>query len=305
MQIEVADNENNKLIDVLKESFTSAIEAKFSVAFLKYSGLSLIESDIKNILKNKGKVEFLVGLDFRTTDPDSLFELKSLQKSNPNLKCFCFSEPNKSSVFHPKLYLVKNNNKEITAIVGSSNLTNGGLSKNIELNIVFNGIETDNEILQLINFYLRMRLQESVFEPSLEYIESYRKIYETVLVHNEQAFKKQDTKSEIKKLQEMEELLLGTRPTLRRLVVDAGLKLPKTPNGFVHLQDIYDYVKSELKKYGVDFGDVVSIDANIRRAIYADLVGWKGKYNRGYFERKSSYSGLFRLTDAGMKFKGR
>ena len=66
MQIEVADNENNKLIDVLKESFTSAIEAKFSVAFLKYSGLSLIESDIKNILKNKGKVEFLVGLDFRT-----------------------------------------------------------------------------------------------------------------------------------------------------------------------------------------------------------------------------------------------
>ncbi len=305
MRITIADNENNKLIDVLKESFTNAIEAKFSVAFLKYSGLSLIKSDMNNILKNNGKVEFLVGLDFRTTDPDSLFELKSLQKSNPNLKCFCFSEPNKSSVFHPKLYLVKNNNKEVTAIVGSSNLTNGGLSKNVELNIVFNGIETDSEILQLINFYLRMRLQESVFEPSLDYIESYRKIYETVLVHNEQAFTKKDTKSEIKKLQEMEELLPGTRPTLRRLVVDAGLKLPKTPDGFVHLQDIYDYVRSELKKYGVDFGDVVSIDANIRRAIYSDLVGWKGKYNRGYFERKSSYSGLFKLTDAGIKFKGR
>jgi HKD family nuclease len=305
MRITIADNENNKLIDVLKESFMNAIEAKFSVAFLKYSGLSLIKSDMNNILKNNGKVEFLVGLDFRTTDPDSLFELKSLQKSNPNLKCFCFSEPNKSSVFHPKLYLVKNKNKEVTAIVGSSNLTNGGLSKNVELNVVFNGIETDGEILQLINFYLRMRLQESVFEPSLEYIESYRKIYDTVLVHNEQAFKKQDTKSEIIKLQEMEELLPGTRPTLRRLVVDAARTLPQTADGFVQLQDIYNYARSELKKYRVDFEDVVSIDANIRRAIYADLVGWKGKYNRGYFERKSSYSGLFRLTDVGIKFKGR
>lgn len=103
----------------------------------------------------------------------------------------------------------------------------------------------------------------------------------------------------------MEELLPGTRPTIRRLVVDAALKLPKTSDGFVQLQDIYDYVRSELKKYGVDFGDVVSIDANIRRAIYADLVGWKGKYNRGYFERKSAYSGLFKLTDAGLNFKGR
>lgn len=306
MKITFVDNENAKLVDVLKESLRNANDVKFSVAFLKYSGFSLIKSHIENILKNRGVVEFLVGLDFRTTDPDTLSELKFLQAANANLKCFCFSEPNKNtySIFHPKLYLMKNSKKTI-AIIGSSNLTKGGLVDNVELNVILSGKESDSEILQLSNFYLRSRLRESVFEPSIEYIESYRKIYDTVLVYNGEAFKKEDTKKELKKLQEMEELLPGTRPTVRRLIIDAIKTLPKTNEGYVQLQDIYDYVKSELRKYGEDFSAVVNINANIRRTIYGDLIDWKRKYNRGYFERKSSYSGLFRLTDIGLKFKGR
>ena len=307
MQIAIAENENIKLIDVLSNSFKNAIDLKFSVAFLKLSGLSLIKSDIKSILENKGKVEFLIGLDFRTTDPDSLFELKTLQESYTNMKFFCFSKPNKNifSIFHPKLYIIKNRNGKVTSVVGSSNLTKGGLSKNIELNIVFNGEETESEILQLMNFYLRIRLQETVFEPSYEYIKDYKKIYKKVLTHQERVFTEEETITEIRRLQEVEEMLPGTRPTLRRLVVEATKKLPKTNDGYVHLQNIYEYVKKELEKYEVDFSSVVNIDANIRRAIYGDLVGWKGKYNRGYFKRKSSYSGLFMLTDAGLNFKGR
>jgi HKD family nuclease len=56
MQITIAENENIRLIDVLKSSFKGANDLKFSVAFLKLSGLSLIKSDIESILKNKGKV---------------------------------------------------------------------------------------------------------------------------------------------------------------------------------------------------------------------------------------------------------
>jgi len=248
MEITFVDNENAKFVDVLKKSLKNANDVKFSVAFLKYSGYSLIKSYIENILKNRGIVEFLVGLDFRTTDPDTLLELKFLQSSNANLKCFCFSDPGKNapSVFHPKLYLMKNNKKTV-AVVGSSNLTKGGLADNTELNVVLSGKENDSEILQLSNFYLRLRLRESVFEPSDEYIESYRKIYDTVAKYNEGAFKKEEMKKELNKLREMEELLPGTRPTLRRLVVDAAKILPKTKEGYVQLQDIYDYVKSELK----------------------------------------------------------
>lgn len=307
MEILIVDNENLKLIDVLHSSLKNIAELKFSVAFLKSSGLDLIKPDLKNILKDKAQVEFLVGLDFRTTDPNSLFELKSFQKSYPSLRFFCFSEPNRYPyhIFHPKLYLIRSKTGQFTSIVGSSNLTKGGLADNVELNIVFKGTRTDSEILQLLNFYLRMRLQETVFEPSLEYIESYSKVYETVLKQHDQAFRKHETKKEIEKLKEIEETLPGTRPTIRRLIVDGIKELPKTNAGYVRLQDIYNYVKSGLKNHNVDFSDVRDINANIRRAIYGDLVGWKGPYNRDYFERKSVYSGLFRLTQAGFDFKGR
>lgn len=307
MEILIADNENLRLIDVLHGSFKNVTELKFSVAFLKSSGLDLIKSDLKNILKNKAQVEFLVGLDFRTTDPNSLFELKSFQKSYNNLRFFCFSEPNRYPfhIFHPKLYLIRNKTGQFTAIVGSSNLTRGGLADNVELNIVFKGKSTESEILQLVNFYLRMRLQESVFEPSLEYIERYQSVYETVLTQRDAAFRKRETKKEIEKLKEIEETLPGTRPTMRRLIVDGIKELPETDAGYIRLQDIYDYVKAGLSKHGVDFSQVVDINANIRHAIYDDMVGSKSKYNRDYFERKSVYSGLFRLTQAGLDFKGR
>jgi len=307
MEILIADNENLKLIDVLHGSFKNVTELKFSVAFLKSSGLDLIKSDLKNILKNKAQVEFLVGLDFRTTDPNSLFELKSFQKSYNNLRFFCFSEPNRYPfhIFHPKLYLIRNKTGQFTAIVGSSNLTRGGLADNVELNIVFKGNGAESEILQLLNFYLRMRLQETVFEPSMEYLDGYNKVYQTVLKQHDQAFRKQETKKEIKKLKEIEENLPGTRPTTRKLIIDAMKEITKNKEGYVRLQDIYKYVKSQLRENGVDFSDVVDINANTRHAIYDDMVGWKGKYNRGYFERKSAYSGLFRLTKDGLDFKGR
>jgi HKD family nuclease len=273
MEILVADNENLKLIDVLQGSFKNVTEIKFSVAFLKSSGLNLIKSDLKNILKNKAQVEFLVGLDFRTTDPNSLFELKSMQKSYDNLRFFCFSEPNKNPfhIFHPKLYIIKNKTGQFTTIVGSSNLTKGGLTDNVELNIIFKGKSTESEILQLMNFYLRMRLRESVFEPSMEYIERYQSVYKTVLKQHDTALKKRETKNEIQKLKEIEEILPGTRPTTRRLIVDAMKQLSKTTEGYVVLQDIYKYVKSQLRENGVDFSDVVDINANIRHAIYDDM----------------------------------
>ena len=86
--------------------------------------------------------------------------------------------------------------------------------------------------------------------------------------------------------------------------------MPKDKEGYVRLRDILTYVKAKLTQYGVDFTHVIDINAHIRRQIYADLVGWLEKtsgsgYNRGHFERKYLYSGLFRLTSAGLKFRGR
>lgn len=146
-----------------------------------------------------------------------------------------------------------------------------------------------------------MRLRESIFEPSYEYLEGYKEIYDRISTSEQKSFRRSELKKVFSKLKEMEEVLPGTRPTLRRLTVEAVKNLPKDSDGFVNLKDIYSYVKSQYDRIGIPYDNVRDINAHIRRAIYGDLVGWKGKYNRGLFERKSVYSGLFRLTEEGEK----
>ncbi|MBA4320208.1 MAG: hypothetical protein C0412_17565 [Flavobacterium sp.] len=307
MEILLSDNQNTKISDIVKDSLSKAIDVRIAVAFLKQSGLNIIKDSLDKCLKNSGKIEFLVGLDFRTTEPDSLIILRKMSDSNNRMKCYCFSDPRLSNapIFHPKLYLISDRLKNTTAIVGSSNLTQGGLKDNIEINVIFQGRETDNAILQLTNIYLKMRLQETVFEPNFEYLEGYREIYDRISTSETKSFGHFQTKKIFSKLKEMEEVLPGTRPTLRRLVIEAAKNLPKNSDGFVKLQDIYRYVKSQYDKLGIIYDNVQDINANIRRAIYGDLVGWKGKYNRNFFVRKNVYSGLFKLTSAGLNLKGR
>lgn len=307
MEILLSDNQNTKISDIIKDSLSKAIDVKIAVAFLKQSGFNVIKDGLNNCLKNNGKVEFLVGLDFRTTEPETLITLRGISDANPRIKCYCFSDPQLSNapVFHPKLYLLFDRLKNTTAIVGSSNLTQGGLQNNIEINVIFRGKETDNPILQLTNIYLKMRLQETVFEPNFEYLEGYKEIYDRISASETKSFGHSQTKKIFSKLKEMEEVLPGTRPTLRKLVIEAAKNLPKNSNGFVKLQDIYRYAKAQYDKLGIIYDNVQDINANIRRAIYGDLIGWKGKYNRNFFERKNVYSGLFKLTSAGLNFKGR
>ncbi len=76
---------------------------------MKYSGFSSIENEINECLRNNGKIEFLLGLDFRITDPKVLKMLLGMARSGLNLKLFCFSDPwaDYIPVYHPKKPLVR------------------------------------------------------------------------------------------------------------------------------------------------------------------------------------------------------
>ena len=81
---------------------------------MKYSGFSLIENEINECLRNNGKIKFLLGLDFRITDPKALKMLlrmarSGLKRSGLNLKLFCFSDPwaDDTPVYRPKKPLVR------------------------------------------------------------------------------------------------------------------------------------------------------------------------------------------------------
>lgn len=84
-------------------------------------------------------MEFLIGMDARATDPDAVRELYALSCKSSKISLLCFASRNNSAIYHPKMYLARDN-QIATAIIGSSNLTRRGLKSNIELNV---GIRDD------------------------------------------------------------------------------------------------------------------------------------------------------------------
>jgi len=139
MSIQILSNLNYPIGNIINQELQNAKSARIAIAFLKLSGLKMIEKSIDQCLKNNGNIEIIAGLDFKTTDPQSMHYLIQLQKQVPNLKFYCYGdkEENKTNiVFHPKIYLFQKNN-ETTGIVGSTNLTRGGLMTNFEANVDF------------------------------------------------------------------------------------------------------------------------------------------------------------------------
>lgn len=242
MKITFTDNITKNMIDVLKPFLQKANEVKFGVAFVKYSGFSLIEDDIKRCLEKGGKAEFLIGLDFRTTEPRVLRILNTMAKSGQNVKLFCFSDPSTDDtpVFHPKIYLIKERDDSVISI-GSSNLTSGGLKDNFEINAIIEAKVKEEIVSDLYGIYNRFKFQKSRFEPDIEYIECYAEAYEVIRKKNVDAFKERSTKKKIESLKEREKVLPKPKPVGAELFGWQKLVYEKIPEGLFQSREMYKY----------------------------------------------------------------
>lgn len=103
----------------------------FAVAWIKTQNNDVYDT----LIKYKKKIRYsTLGIDFAGTDKAVLVELKS---SNVRI---CKNDGNYT--FHPKIYLFYNDKKEYTAVIGSANLTCGGMYHNDECAVLFT--EQDN-----------------------------------------------------------------------------------------------------------------------------------------------------------------
>ncbi|WP_461245730.1 phospholipase D-like domain-containing protein [Treponema sp. R6D11] len=130
---------NEKLKDKIEKVISDSLEIKIVTAFLKKSGL-----DIFKII-NHNKVSVICGIDFFITEPDALKYLE-----NKNFQIKIFHEPKKT--FHPKCIYVKTIDKEYL-VVGSSNITFGGLSNNYEVSILLDNDFTNQNVFINFNKY--------------------------------------------------------------------------------------------------------------------------------------------------------
>lgn len=116
--------------DFLNQSFLDPKwnEFRAAVAFVKRSGTKHIRDSLEAFSMRGGAVKISAGIDASGTSADGLRDL--IQALNTRGELFVFKNAN-SSTFHPKIYLFKN---DIAAeiVVGSGNLTEGGLFTNYE-----------------------------------------------------------------------------------------------------------------------------------------------------------------------------
>src|SRR6266487_5566359 len=145
MQVEIIDNTTRSLASILPPTIEQAKEVKIAVAFVSQRGLATIEPAIQTVLDAGGYAEFLVGLDLQTTQPEALRRLYELSREAANVNVYCYAALSPSAIYHPKLYLIRAGDN-VTSIVGSSNLTDGGLRKNYEVNALIIG-DIHNEVI--------------------------------------------------------------------------------------------------------------------------------------------------------------
>ena len=143
MRIEFVGSPIKNIKHKIRYLINNSENVKIAVAYLKNSGLESIKQSLKENRQNNKKISIITGLDFGITDSESLLELQ-----NMNISCNIINDLN----FHPKLYIFENFDSA-TMILGSSNLSEGGLAINYEANIIITGKKFESPLKDAIEYF--------------------------------------------------------------------------------------------------------------------------------------------------------
>jgi len=113
-------------------------------AFASESGVYGLAHYLNTAKSNFKNLNLIVGVDLEGTSKEALEEILDL-----NINGYIFYQK-EQPVFHPKIYLFEGA-KEFKLIIGSSNLTRGGLFTNVESSVLIEFNSSDKEGLTLLS----------------------------------------------------------------------------------------------------------------------------------------------------------
>ncbi|MDZ7337345.1 MAG: phospholipase D-like domain-containing protein [candidate division KSB1 bacterium] len=176
MKLTLVDNTSTKLLESLRSAIDRAAECRIAVAFISSSGLALLEDVIRRCVAREGIVEFLVGLDLSATEPEALWTIHRHSEMTPNVSLYCFSMPGLRCAYHPKLYITRGE-EEALIVIGSSNLTEGGLKGNLELNVLIEADQHEEVVSDTYAAYNRLKFHPRRVRPDSEFLCLYEEMY--------------------------------------------------------------------------------------------------------------------------------
>jgi HKD family nuclease len=262
MQIQIVDNVALNTAAVLVPAIETAIDIRIAVAFVSGDGLSQIMPSVRMALYAGAYVEFLVGMDARATDPYALKDLYALSCETHQASLLCFASRTASSIYHPKMYLVKEG-QTATAIIGSSNLTRRGLTTNIEANLVIKDDIHSEIVSEMYSTYNRLKYHPNRVIPDDEFISLFANLCQREKSQEQKLARDSD-------LRELKELFIRKannlqRPKPRRADLIGWLELvyDALPEGSFTNQEIYAHEKEFRQRYPQN----LNIRAKIRQQL--------------------------------------
>ena len=143
----------NELLNHVTRELTKASEFYLGFALVTSGGLKLVLPTIERCLRKRGRGQVLFGVDL-PTDPEAIHSLMILQiRHKDNFEVRLFQSGKR--FFHPKISIFVKSNGAKVAIIGSSNLTAGGLGKNHEANVLLD----DREVVESFQDYFEQHFQ--------------------------------------------------------------------------------------------------------------------------------------------------
>ena len=147
--------------DKLEHLAKSAVEIKVLIAFLTEEGLSWLPND------KAPCAEFIVGIDLGITSPRAL---QFLQEQGASVRFF--SEQGR--MFHPKAIYLRSESDQFL-IIGSNNLTSGGISSNHELSILSTRNSSNEAVFNnFLAYFDSLKAHDCCRIPDNQFYDSYR-----------------------------------------------------------------------------------------------------------------------------------
>ena len=178
--IRIIDNATRPAGDELLASLEQASDVRIATAFATGAGVSRLIDPFKRVLSGGGALQVVYGLDFRITNPEAMDAFCSLADEYPDSvkhRAYPKWDLHVSQTFHPKLYICTSESGDARVLLGSSNLTTGGLWENFEANAVIEGAASEAVIQEAHNVFGRAVAQEMCITPTQESIEAYRELH--------------------------------------------------------------------------------------------------------------------------------
>ena len=133
------------------------------IAFARMSGYDLVSNVLEERIAAGMSARFVVGIDFFQTEPELILALIALRKGAPDpddVQVYMGAE-DRSCTLHPKVFVFAGDGPT-TAIVGSANLTGGGMRDNWETSALLAGHDVDWE--STMNTWIDDRVEEKEIE---------------------------------------------------------------------------------------------------------------------------------------------